>query len=108
MKKAINNIINNAIVYSPEDNKVLIHLYEKQNKLLLDIENTGVHISEEEISKLFLPFNRHEKSRNRNTGGSGLGLYLVKMILDLHQMPFTMKNTEQGILFSINFKSSSV
>lgn len=108
MKKAINNIINNAIVYSQEDNKVLIHLYEKQNKLLLDVENTGVHISEEEIPELFLPFNRHEKSRNRNTGGSGLGLYLVKMILDLHQMPFTMKNTEQGILFSINFKSPSI
>ena len=53
MKKAINNIINNAIVYSQEDNKVLIHLYEKQNKLLLDVENTGVHISEEEIPNYF-------------------------------------------------------
>ena len=108
MKKALNNIINNAIVYSPEDNEVIIHLYKKQNKLILDIENTGAHIDEQEISELFLPFTRYEKSRNRNTGGSGLGLYLVKMILDLHEMPFTMKNAERGIIFSICFESSSI
>ncbi|MFR1853198.1 MAG: sensor histidine kinase [Beduini sp.] len=101
MKKALNNIIHNAIVYSPDENVVQIKLHKIQDKIILDIENTGAHIDEHEISELFLPFTRHEKSRNRNTGGSGLGLYLVKMILDLHKMPFTMKNTKRGILFSI-------
>ena len=49
------------------------------------LENTGVHIPDAEISKLFDAFYRVEQSRNQKTGGSGLGLYIVKTILEQHK-----------------------
>ena len=56
----------------------------KKEKATLLVENIGDNINEEEIKKIFDPFYRLEKSRNRKTGGSGLGLYIVKSILDKH------------------------
>ena len=64
--KAINNIINNAIKYSPENANLNIKLYKKENPIL-EIENTGVSIDEKYKEKLFKPFYRVEKSRNRKT-----------------------------------------
>ena len=60
-------------------------------------------IPENEISKLFDAFYRIEQSRNRQTGGSGLGLYIVKTILDEHNALYGIKNTEKGVLFYIKF-----
>ena len=60
-------------------------------------ENNAEHISEQEIPKLFDAFYRREKSRNRKAGGSGLGLYIVKMIVELHHYECELKNTDQGI-----------
>lgn len=71
--------------------------------MCLAVENTGVMIPDDEIPKLFQPFSRREESRSRETGGSGLGLYLVKMILELHQIAFDMKNIENGVRFEILF-----
>ena len=67
------------------------------------LENTGVHIPDSEIPKLFDAFYRVEHSRNKKTGGSGLGLYIVKTILEQHQAKYSIINTERGVLFSIQF-----
>lgn len=55
----------------------------------------------EEIPGLFEPFTRREQSRNRETGGSGLGLFIVWMVLELHHFSYGMENTQDGIRFSI-------
>ena len=52
---------------------------------------------------LFTPFYRVEKSRNKSTGGSGLGLYLVRTILELHGFRYRLENTETGVRFSVEF-----
>ncbi|PGS62274.1 HAMP domain-containing sensor histidine kinase, partial [Bacillus thuringiensis] len=82
LEKACKNIIHNAIMYSPPSEKVYIKLSQesKQNHIEIQVINTGVEIKEENIQHIFEPFYRIEKSRNRNTGGSGLGLYIVKQI----------------------------
>ena len=67
------------------------------------MENTGAHISEEALPHLFEAFYREEGSRNRATGGSGLGLYLVKMILDRHGATYTIENTADGVRAQIIF-----
>ena len=66
------------------------------------IENTGVFIPEEALVHLFEAFYRVEQSRNRQTGGSGLGLYIVKMILDQHGASYRMGNTCDGVCFSFS------
>ncbi len=67
------------------------------------LENTGIHIPDLEIPKLFDAFYRVEHSRNKKTGGSGLGLYIVKTILEQHQAEYSITNTERGVLFTIQF-----
>ena len=69
----------------------------------LVVENTGVQIGAEALLRLFEPFYREEQSRNRRTGGSGLGLYLVKMILDRHGAVCTIGNTTDGVKAEVHF-----
>lgn len=103
IKKAVSNILSNAFRYSPPESEVRILLEQEQEDVCLAVENTGVMIPDDEIPKLFQPFTRREESRSRETGGSGLGLYLVKMILELHQITFDMTNIENGVRFEIRF-----
>ncbi|WP_275443633.1 sensor histidine kinase [Petralouisia muris] len=100
LKKVFSNIIGNAIMYSPQGEKVHVALKEKK----LSVENTGVQIRDEELERIFEPFYRIDKSRNRNTGGSGLGLYIVKTILEHHKIPFLMKNTRDSVCFQMLFQ----
>ena len=74
---------------------------------MLTVENTVAHISEEALPHLFEAFYREEGSRNRATGGSGLGLYLVKTILELHGFRYRVENTETGVVFTVAFRYNS-
>lgn len=101
-EKALSNIIGNAVRYSPSGECVFISLRASKDGYALEVENTGVSIPEEDMEHMFVPFYRTDKSRSRSTGGSGLGLYIVKTILDLHHMGYGIKNTQNGVMFFIN------
>lgn len=103
IKKVINNLISNAISYSPEGSSIYLTAFAKDGAVQFLVENTGVHIPDSEIPKLFDAFYRVEHSRNKKTGGSGLGLYIVKTILEQHQAEYSIINTERGVLFTIQF-----
>ncbi|WP_343827429.1 HAMP domain-containing sensor histidine kinase [Clostridium subterminale] len=107
IKKAISNVINNSITHSARNETVFINLWEEKDQVVLTIENTGVHIDETEFEKLFNPFYRIEKSRNRSTGGTGLGLYIVKTIFEAHEIEYKISNTELGVCFKIIFNRSN-
>lgn len=99
LQQAVSNIINNAVIYSPEQSEVEVELSDA----MLTVHNTGVHIKDEDLEQLFIPFFRVDKSRNRNTGGSGLGLYIVKTVFDHHCISYKLENTENGVKFTIKF-----
>ena len=103
LQKALDNLLGNAAAYSGVGNQVLIKLWKETETTTLTIENTGAHIPDEAISKLFEPFYRVDQSRNRQTGGTGLGLYIVKTILDLHGAKIEIANTVQGVIVSVQF-----
>ncbi|PFN13010.1 sensor histidine kinase [Bacillus cereus] len=109
LEKACKNIIHNAIMYSPYNEKVYIKLTKdsKQNNIQMRVINTGVKIKEEDIQHIFKPFYRIEKSRNRNTGGSGLGLYIVKQIFESLFITYSINNTKQGVEFLVTIPLSS-
>lgn len=98
-KKVFSNIIGNAVLHSPDGERVRICLQEK----CLLVENSGVHIPEEHLGKLFEPFYRPDLSRSRETGGSGLGLYLVRQALEMYGCGYRIENTETGVCFTVNF-----
>lgn len=103
LKIAISNIINNAIFYTEQNGHVLIKLKTNQMTAQLKVTNTGAFIEKEALTHLFDPFYRVERSRNRHTGGSGLGLFIVKNILELHEFEYLIENVEEGVCFTINF-----
>lgn len=103
MRTALSNIIGNAIKHSPEGSPVDICIAQKDGKMALSIENSGAHIDSAELNQIWEPFYRIDKSRSRGTGGSGLGLYIVKTILDLHGLLYQFENNDRGMIFQITF-----
>ena len=101
LQHAIRNLVSNAIFHSPKGAMVDVQLANVGNTVRLTIENSGVHIEQEDIKNIFEPLYRTEKSRNRHTGGSGLGLSIVKRVLELHHFEYAIENSEEGVLFSI-------
>ena len=101
-ERAISNVINNAIRHSPSGAEVYITLDGPK----LQITNTQTTIDEMELTQLFTPFYRIDKSRNRSAGGSGLGLYIVKTILDAHKMRYFIENSENSVVFTINLNQT--
>ena len=103
LQKVFDNLLGNAAAYSGAGNQIIVRLWKEKEKVNLTIENTGAHIPDEAIPRLFEPFYRVDQSRNRQTGGTGLGLYIVKMILDLHGAKIEIANTVQGVIVDLQF-----
>ena len=103
LQKVLDNLLGNAATYSGMGNYISVRLWNELGKIKLTIENTGVHIPDEDIPKLFEAFYRVEQSRNRQTGGTGLGLYIVKTILELHGAEIEIANSAQGVIVSVQF-----
>lgn len=101
--KAITNIINNALKYSPEEENLIISLRKINDKAILKVKNTGVHIDKSDIKEIFKAFYRVEKSRNRNTGGSGLGLYIVGNIFSVQNIKYDMNSENNSVEFTVSF-----
>lgn len=99
MEKVFSNLIGNAVKYSPYGATISISAYTEQEQVRFSVENTGVHIPEDSIPKLFDAFYRVEQSRSRKTGGSGLGLYIVQEILHQHGSECRVCNTRSGVKF---------
>ena len=76
------NIIDNAIKYNVENGKVIVSNYLKGEKIFITIENIGDKIDEEDLIKIFEPFYIIEKSRSKKFSGTGLGLPLVKNLIE--------------------------
>ena len=104
LEKAVHNIINNAIRHSPNRAEMKIDLSPQS----LCVINSGVNIPKEDLDKLFTPFYRVEKSHNRLTGGSGLGLNLVKIILEQHNLSFKIENINDSVCFEITLNSQNL
>ena len=101
--KVLGNLISNAALYSPDGAEIRVWCGWQNGRPTVTVENTGAHIGEEALPHLYEAFYREECSRNRASGGSGLGLYLVKMILDRHGAACTIENTADGVQAAVCF-----
>ena len=101
--KAVGNLLSNAALHSPEKAEIRVWCGRLDGRPALRVENTEAQISKEALPHLFEAFYRAEGSRNRASGGSGLGLYLVRAILDRHGAACTLENTKDGVRAEVIF-----
>lgn len=84
MSQVLVNLLSNAVKYSKDGGKIQIELLDYENSVGFRIQDDGIGIPENELSFIFERFYRADKSRNRLTGGSGIGLTIVKSIVEAH------------------------
>jgi len=102
MRQAVNNLVDNAIKYSPEGGSVDVRLYATPKNIFIEVEDCGEGIAQEHINHLFERFYRVDKARSRETGGNGLGLHIVMKVVNLHGGRVEIKSSEgQGSVFTI-------
>jgi signal transduction histidine kinase len=105
LKIAIKNILKNAIQYSHENSAIIVKSYKKDDSFNISIQDFGIGIKKNEHEKIFEKFYRTDKSRNKNSGGTGLGMSIVKKIIDIHKGLITIKSKENiGTTITLSFK----
>ncbi|QZY56920.1 sensor histidine kinase [Crassaminicella profunda] len=97
------NLLSNGMRYSPNGERIEVTSKFHKDDLYLHIKNYGV-IIDDDLDKIWDRFYRTEKSRNRRLGGSGLGLTIVKNILELHDSDYGVKNIDNGVEFYFSLK----
>ncbi|HIM43577.1 MAG TPA: ATP-binding protein, partial [Deltaproteobacteria bacterium] len=108
IETVLKNLLANALKYSPAENApVEIRLKKSDAGTLIEIQDHGPGIQDEELDLIFEPFYRTDKSRNNKTGGYGLGLSLCKTIIEAHGGTIDVQsNTGKGAMFSLHLPKS--
>lgn len=101
-KLAINNLLENAVKYSPSESVITVDLYRNDEDLVLSISDEGYGIPDAEKGKIFKKFYRVGNENSRRTKGTGLGLYLTSKIIEQHKGSILVRdNVPQGTVFEI-------
>jgi signal transduction histidine kinase len=99
---AVNNLLENAIKYTPSDKPITVSLKSKNNMCILQVADNGPGIPDNEKGKIFNKFYRIGSEETRKTKGTGLGLYLTSKIMKQHKGKIYVKdNTPSGAIFEI-------
>ena len=102
IEQVVTNYFTNAIKHTIEVNKekkIEIRIEEKEDKIRISVFNTGNNIPEEHINKIWGRFYKEDSSRNRTDGGTGIGLALVKAIMNNYKNDYGVINKENGVEF---------
>jgi signal transduction histidine kinase len=101
--RAIANLINNAIQYTPAHGVVTIRLESSERHAILTIQDNGIGISADDLPHIFDRFYRVQADRSRNTGGTGLGLAIVRAIVQAHHGSIRVDSQlDLGSIFTVN------
>ena len=100
IRRTIENLIDNAVKYTPEGGSITLEVAKEAKKILITITNTCIPMDNNDIEHIFQPFFRGKNSVSRDSEGKGLGLYISRYIVRSHGGDITVNNTH-GNLFSI-------
>lgn len=103
MTQVIDNLMNNAIKYSPDGGTITVRLFRSREHVLISIADQGLGIPRADLAKVFDRFYRVDKARSRQQGGTGLGLAISKEIVEAHRGRIWVNSTEgRGSTFYIS------
>ena len=99
---ALGNLVENAIKYTGEGGEIKVLVDSDNHHVFITIEDTGIGIAEEELSKIFTRFYRVDKTRDRDTGGTGLGLSITHTTVLMHKGSIKVTSVEgEGTTFLV-------
>ncbi len=102
MEIIFNNLISNAIKYNKKDGLVSINIKGSEEKIEIRVEDTGIGMKEEDLSKLFREFVRIKDPKTKNINGSGLGLSIIKRLSNLYNGTVDVKSEyDKGTIFTV-------
>ncbi len=105
LKIAIKNILKNAIQFSHNNSEIIVKSYKEKGFFNISIQDFGIGIPLNEQEKIFEKFYRTDKSRSKNSGGTGLGMSIVKKIIHIHKGYVKVESIENiGTTIFISFK----
>jgi signal transduction histidine kinase len=99
IEEVITNFINNALKHIDEDKQLSIEIKQLENKIRLSVYNSGKNIPANSLDDIWTSFYKLDKSRNRESGSTGLGLYIVKIIIERHNGIYGINNLDNGVEF---------
>ena len=109
IKQVLINLMVNAIKYGNDNGEVLVRTFDMDENILIEVADNGNGIPQKHLSKIFERFYRVDKSRDREQGGSGLGLSIVKHIIEAHNQSINVRSTVgTGTTFSFTLKKANI
>lgn len=101
LARVFNNILKNAAAYSTPNTEILIRAEQRENDVVVTIQNQGPTIPADKLSAIFEKFYRMDEARTSDTGGAGLGLAIAKEIVTLHGGTITAESHENTTAFTV-------
>ncbi len=102
MEIIFNNLISNAVKYNKDGGKVACRIFRADDRIVIEVEDTGIGMSEEEIAKLFNDFTRIKNEKTKHINGTGLGLSILKQIAQLYGGEISVESKEDvGSRFTV-------
>ncbi len=105
--QVVSNLILNSINYGRKGGVTKINLYDMDNRILVEIKDTGIGIAGADLPRIFERFYRADKSRSREQGGTGLGLAIVKHLIEAHGQRINVRSTlGEGTVFTFTLEKA--
>jgi len=103
----LTNLVDNALKYSPDKKQILVSLVKKENKHILGVSDNGIGIGKTDKEKIFEKFYRAGNEETRRSKGTGLGLYIVKKLVNGQQAKITVRDQQpNGTIFEVQFNEA--
>jgi two-component sensor histidine kinase len=106
LRQVVDNLLRNALKYSPETEPVFVDLGRDDANFTIAVRDRGIGIPEEDLARLFRRFSRGSHARRARLAGTGLGLFIVKMIVDAHGGTIAVRSrVDEGSTFTVTLPS---
>ena len=101
LRRAVENVLRNALRYTPDDGKIVVRLSSAHGRCRLSVEDNGPGVPENALKQIFRPFFRVDASRQRASGGTGMGLSISESAVRAHHGRIWAENRKEGGLMVV-------
>jgi signal transduction histidine kinase len=109
MEQVVHNLLDNACKYSGDSRKIEVHLLSKGNKIVISVRDFGVGIKKEDLDKIFSRFYRAGEELTQTIKGSGIGLTIVKQIVEAHHGEIAVESSPgKGSTFTVRLPLTGI